>query len=84
VNRRLRSLADERGIDYQTEVLPGGGTDTAGLQRSGGATPVGALSIPTRYLHTVVESAHGGDVAAMVDLLVAFLDSETGEHDYRL
>ncbi len=82
VHRRLRSVAEDRDIDHQLEVLPAGGTDTAGFQTPGGATPVGAVSIPTRYLHTVTESAHHGDVAATIDLLTAFLETETGDHDY--
>jgi len=84
VNRRLRAVAEERAVAHQTEVLPSGGTDTAGLQTAGGATPVGALSVPTRYLHTVVESVNGRDVSAAIDLLTGFLDTETGDHDYRL
>jgi endoglucanase len=84
VNRRLRSVADERDIPYQLEVLPSGGTDTAGFQNTFGAKPVGAISIPTRYLHTVTESAHVDDVAAAIDLLVAALETETGEADYTL
>lgn len=84
INSRLRSVADDENIEYQLEVLPAGGTDTAGFQRSGGAVPAGALSIPTRYLHTVTESAHVDDIAATIDLLSAFLESETGEHDYML
>ena len=84
VTRRLRDVADDVGAAYQLEVLPAGGTDTAGFQRVHGAKPVGALSIPTRYLHTVTESAHREDVAAAVDLLTAFLESEDGSHDYSL
>jgi endoglucanase len=84
VHRRLRSVAEDRGTDHQTEVLPAGGTDTAAFQNAFGATPVGALSIPTRYLHTVTESAHHEDVAATIDLLTGFLETETGDHDYRL
>ncbi|SIQ98674.1 endoglucanase [Haladaptatus litoreus] len=84
VHRRMRELAEERDIDHQLEVLPSGGTDTAGFQNTHGAKPVGAVSIPTRYLHTVTESAHGDDVSATIDLLTAFLETETGEHDYSL
>ncbi|MFC6836246.1 M42 family metallopeptidase [Halomarina ordinaria] len=84
VNRRLRDVAASAEIPHQLEILPSGGTDTASFQRANGATPVGALSIPTRYLHTVTESAHHEDIAATVDLLTAFLESETGEHDYTL
>ncbi|WP_254543755.1 M42 family metallopeptidase [Halomarina pelagica] len=84
VNRRLRAVAEEREIPVQPEVLPRGGTDTAGFQNSYGAKPVGAISIPTRYLHTVTESAHREDVSAAIDLITAFLESETGENDYTL
>jgi endoglucanase len=82
VHRRLREVAEAEDITHQMEILPAGGTDTAGFQNTYGAKPVGAISIPTRYLHTVTESAHGDDVAATVDLLHAFLDTETGDHDY--
>jgi endoglucanase len=40
--------------------------------------------VPTRYLHTPTESVHGDDVAAAVELLVGFLETEDGEHDYTL
>ena len=82
VHRRLRAVAEEADIDHQIEILPAGGTDTAGFQNTAGAKPVGALSIPTRYLHTVTETAHVDDVTATIDLLTAFLESESGEHDY--
>jgi len=84
LHRRLRDLAESEGIDHQFEVLPAGGTDTAGFQTAGGARTVGALSIPTRYLHTGTETAYREDVAATVDLLTAFLESEDGGHDYAL
>ncbi|MFW5917041.1 MAG: M42 family metallopeptidase [Halorubrum sp.] len=84
VHRRLTDVAEAEEIDHQHEVLPAGGTDTAGFQTAAGAKPVGAISIPTRYLHTVTETADGDDVAATIDLLTAFLESETGEHDYAL
>ena len=84
VHRRLRAVAESESIDHQFEVLPAGGTDTGGLQRVSGATPAGAVSVPTRYLHTPTESVHGDDVAAAIDLLVGFLDTEDGAHDYTL
>lgn len=84
INKRLEDVAEAEEIEYQLEVLPAGGTDTAGFQRFGGATPVGAISIPTRYLHTVTESAHVEDVEATIDLLAAFLEDEVGGEDYTL
>lgn len=84
VHRRMRSVADENDIPYQLEVLPSGGTDTAGFQNTYGAKPVGAISVPTRYMHTVTESAHHTDIEATIDLLTDFLKSESGDHEYRL
>jgi tetrahedral aminopeptidase len=84
VHRRLQAVADEEEIDYQLEIMPAGGTDTAGFQNTAGAKPVGAISIPTRYLHTVTETAHVDDVASTIDLLAAFLESEDGDHEYTL
>ncbi|MEF8831104.1 MAG: M20/M25/M40 family metallo-hydrolase, partial [Halobacteriales archaeon] len=84
VHRRMREVAEDEKIPHQMEVLPAGGTDTAAYQTAAGARPVGAISIPTRYLHTVTESARAGDVEAAIELLTAFLESETGEHDYSL
>jgi endoglucanase len=84
LNDRLETLAADEDIEAQLEVLPAGGTDTAGFQRSGGAVPAGAISIPTRYLHTVTESAHIDDIAATIDLLSTFLETESEDHDYTL
>ncbi|WP_411713788.1 M42 family metallopeptidase [Natronomonas sp.] len=84
VHRRLRTVARTEDIDHQFEVLPAGGTDTGGLQRTSGATPAGAISVPTRYLHTPTESVHEDDVGDVIDLIVAFLESEDGTNDYTL
>ncbi|WP_135826709.1 M42 family metallopeptidase [Halorussus ruber] len=84
VHRRMRSVAEERDVPHQMEVLPSGATDTSGFQNTHGAKPVGAISVPTRYLHTVTETVHGEDVSATIDLLTAFLETETGDHDYSL
>ncbi len=84
LHRRIRSVADTRDIDYQLEVLPAGGTDTGGLQRSSGATPAGAISFPTRYLHTPTECVHESDIESVIELLVATLETEDGTHEYTL
>jgi endoglucanase len=84
VNQRIQDVANDADIEFQLEVLPAGGTDTAGFQRASGATPVGALSMPTRYLHTVTESAHVEDIQATIELLTAFLEREDDDRDYTL
>ena len=70
--RYLKEQADKNSIAWQPEVLPKGGTDTAGIQRYGkkGAI-VGAISIPTRHVHQVIEMANKNDVRACIELLKA-------------
>lgn len=66
--RELSALAKENGIAAQKEVLTAGGTDTSSMQLTAGGAMVGALSIPTRYIHTCVETCDMGDVEACIDL----------------
>jgi len=69
----LVALAKRRKIPYQLEVLPRGGTDTAAMQRARGGIRSMAISVPCRYVHTVVEAVHKKDLQAAVDLLAAWL-----------
>lgn len=79
--RHFRDIAEAKGIKYQLELLPRGGTDAGGIQRSRGGVPSFTLSIPTRYVHTVNEMAHIEDIQATIDLLVAYLEA-AHERDY--
>lgn len=67
-------LAEAEKINHQMEILPLGGTDAAALQRARSGARAIALSIPTRYIHTVTETVHKDDLHATVDLLRAFLE----------
>jgi len=78
--RAFRQIAEERNIPYQLEVLPRGGTDGAGIQMAREGKAAITLSIPTRYLHSVVEASHRDDIQASVDLLAAYLE-EAHKHD---
>jgi endoglucanase len=66
-------VAKKRKIPYQLEILPCGGTDQAGIQRTRAGKQTITLSIPTRYIHTVTESIKKSDLTASVDLLAAWL-----------
>ena len=75
-------LADKHKIKWQPEILTGGGTDTAGIQRmTEGGSIAGAVSIPTRHLHQVIEMAHKDDIKGSIELLVAYV-SELDQHDW--
>ncbi|MBN1341961.1 MAG: M20/M25/M40 family metallo-hydrolase [Phycisphaerae bacterium] len=69
----MTALANRKKIPYQLEVLPRGGTDTAAVQRSGAGVRSVALSVPCRYVHTIVETVSRKDLQAAVDLLAAWL-----------
>ncbi|WP_109832706.1 M42 family metallopeptidase [Reichenbachiella versicolor] len=80
--RFLRKTANEAKIPWQNEILVAGGTDTAGLQRKGKNGSIsGAISIPTRHLHQVIEMADKDDINGSTDLLVAALE-KIGEYDW--
>ncbi|MBV6459019.1 MAG: putative aminopeptidase YsdC [Fimbriimonadaceae bacterium] len=70
----FRSLAENHNIPHQMEVLPFGGTDAGAIQRLHGGIPSFTLSIPTRYVHTVNETVHRGDVQACIDLLARYIE----------
>lgn len=66
-------IAERREIPYQFEILPLGGTDAGALQRARMGCKTIALSIPTRYIHTVTETISQRDLHATLELLLAFL-----------
>ena len=76
VTDRLCELAEQRGIKYQREILTYGGTDTSSMQLARAGARVGALSIPTRYIHTSTEMCELSDAEACVRLAVEFIKTE--------
>ena len=81
--KKLRAIAKKNKIKHQIEILPRGGTDAGAMQRTRGGVAVCTISVPTRYVHSVVEMAHKDDIQASIDLLAAFLNA-AHEGDFRL
>lgn len=78
----MKEVADKHEIKWQPEILTAGGTDTAGIQRmTQGGSIAGAVSIPTRHLHQVIEMAHKSDIQASIDLLTVCV-SELDQYDW--
>ena len=69
----LCDLAEKKGIKFQREILLFGGTDTSAMQLAGSGAAVGALSIPTRYIHSSVETCDLSDAQACIDLALEFI-----------
>jgi len=67
----LKDVALKNQIKWQAEILPSGGTDTSAVQLAGNGCIAGAISIPTRHIHQVIEMVHQEDVKAGIDLLLA-------------
>lgn len=78
----MKKIATEKNIKWQTELLPAGGTDTAAVQRNGKTGSIaGAISIPTRHIHQVIEMAHKEDILNCIQLLTASIEN-LGSFEY--
>ena len=71
VVKLLDDTAKELGIPSQHEILKFGGTDTAMLQKTRMGALAGAVSIPTRYIHSPSEMCSETDVENAAKLLAA-------------
>lgn len=68
----LEQAAHDCGIATQREILQCGGTDTAALQKARAGVQAGAVSIPTRYIHSPSEMCAVSDVEDAAKLLARF------------
>jgi endoglucanase len=73
VKQWLVNTAQAFDIPYQLEVLELGSTDAAAIQISREGVAAGAISIPSRYIHTPVQMVDYDDVQNTVRLLVNLL-----------
>jgi endoglucanase len=70
VKKLLENTAKSVKIPYQFDILEGGSTDGAAINKTKSGIPTGVLSIPTRYAHSASEMVDMTDVIATVNLLV--------------
>lgn len=79
----MKKTATRYNVKWQPEVLTAGGTDTAGIQRmTEGGSIAGAVSIPTRHMHQVIEMAHQDDIGSCIELLTHCI-GEVDQHDWK-
>jgi putative aminopeptidase FrvX len=79
----MEDVANKHNIKTQKEILTAGGTDTAGIQRMNpGGAIAGAISIPTRHIHQVIEMADKDDIRGSIDLLTNCL-LELDQYDWK-
>ncbi|WP_369700014.1 M42 family metallopeptidase [Bacillus sp. AFS041924] len=78
----VTGVADEMGIQYQYEAMPGGGTDAGAMHLTMKGVPALAITIPTRYIHSHAGILHRDDYENTVKLIVEVikrLDRDTVE-----
>ncbi|MGN6378924.1 MAG: M42 family metallopeptidase [Gaiellales bacterium] len=74
LTQRLEQAAEGAGIEYQREVLFGGGTDAWAIAVSGGGVLSGCVSVPSRYIHSAVGCVNLDDIEGTARLVLAFLE----------
>ena len=75
----MKNAAEKHDVQYQLEVLPGGTTDAAVIQLSREGVPAGAVSVPTRYIHSPVEVLDLRDLIGTSRLLKSIYGELTPE-----
>lgn len=71
---QLMSIADKKGINYQTEVCPsstGTNADVISVSKSGIKT--GLVSIPLRNMHTQAELASVEDIESVAQIIASYI-----------
>lgn len=68
----LEQAAKGCGVSAQREILLCGGTDTSALQKARAGVQAGAVSIPTRYIHSPSELCAVSDVEDAAKLLAQY------------
>jgi endoglucanase len=70
----LEAVAKKNRIKAQRTILARGGQDGGAMQLANdGTCRVAGLTVGTRYIHTVTEMIHKGDLEAARDLLAAWM-----------
>ena len=85
VVQRLIAVADKHEITVQHEAssrTTGTDADVVFTQQSG--IPSALVSLPLRYMHSVVEMIHLDDVENTIQLLVAFAESVKAKDEFRV
>ncbi len=74
ISERLKKLAEEKEIAYQTEVMGGStGTNADVISTVRGGVKTGLISIPEKYMHTPVGVVDTNDIEAVAALIAAFI-----------
>lgn len=82
--KMLINTAKEKEIPFQRAASSRvTGTDTDAFAYSNGGVPSALISLPLKYMHTTVETAHADDIENTIVLMTEFLKQLPNEHDFR-
>jgi tetrahedral aminopeptidase len=74
LRERLQKICDDLELKYQSEMMPSGaGTDAYAIEISREGVPTILISIPSRYMHSPVETIHPKDVERAGRLMAYFI-----------
>lgn len=83
VVERLMSAAKKSKVELQHESSSRySGTDTDEIFRVQHGIPSGLISLPLRYMHSVVEMANLKDVEQVIEVLTAFVESVEADDEF--
>ena len=82
--KMLMDVADAKKISFQRSASSRStGTDTDAFAYSNEGVPSALISLPLKYMHTTVETAHEEDIEKVIDLMYEFLIQLPNDHDFR-
>ncbi len=74
VKDSLIKTAEKNKIPYQLEIITAGTTDAYAMQITKAGVQTGAISIPTRYIHTPGETIDMDDVKNVIKLIKKYVE----------
>ena len=84
VLKMLINVAKKKKIPHQLDtVTRSTGTDTDAFAYSGEGVASALISLPLKYMHTTVESAHKDDIENVIKLIYEVLLNLKADTDFR-
>ncbi len=82
--KMILNVAKKKKIAYQEQAASRStGTDTDAFAYSNEGVASALISLPLKYMHTTVETAHKDDVSGVIELIYQFLIQLKSGHDFR-
>lgn len=84
VLKQIIDVAGKKKIPFQRAATSRStGTDTDAFAYSNAGVASALISLPLKYMHTTVETAHYGDIDHVINLIYNFLKSVKDKQDFR-